>query len=394
MLAPAGSAHTRRWADALTGRGHAVTVCSWHHPGPGSGAGDWRLSCAPAAGSWWPWRVLRTAGWLRREVRRIRPDVIHVHTLGVHGALSLALPTRAAPSVVTPWGSELRAAERHAGRALVAGLALRRAAWVLPTSREVAAKVVSRYRVPSALVTVLSWGVPDDLLDGGSDADLDGDEGHDARLTRARFGIPADATVVLSIRTTAPVYRSQEILEAFAAATRVRPDLHLVLLAGHRPAQPGAARAQQDYLTLLRGRARQAADRITVIDRLLGQEELFALMRASEVAVSVPCADQRSSSVLEAAAAGCRLLLADIAPYRELAADGLLADLLAEPLHTALANALTAAEPLGAADRAANRELIGRTERGSVQIARLERLYRDLVRPQPDTRAYPRATGR
>ena len=34
--------------------------------------------------------------------------------------------------------------------------------------------------------------------------------------------------------------------------------------------------------------------------------------------MSVPAGDQRSSSVLEAALAGCRLLLSDIPPYREL----------------------------------------------------------------------------
>jgi glycosyltransferase involved in cell wall biosynthesis len=321
--------------------------------------------------------VLRAAGWLRREVRRTRPDVVHVHSLGVHGALSLLLPTRAAPRVVTPWGSELRAADRHPGRTLVARLALRRAALVLPTSREVAATVANRYRVPESGITVLSWGVPDELLDRNHGDDSDGER--EAQLTRARFGIPARATVVLSIRSTSPVYRTQEILDAFADAAHARPDLHLVLLTGHRPAQSAAAREQQHYLAVLRGRAPQLSDRITVIDQLLRQDELFALMRASGVAVSAPHADQRSSSVLEAAAAGCRLLLADIAPYRELVADGLRADLLADPLRISLGNALTVAAPLGAADRAANRELIDRAERGSVQITRLERLYEQLA---------------
>ncbi|MEZ0092450.1 glycosyltransferase family 4 protein [Streptacidiphilus sp. EB129] len=380
LLAPAGSAHTRRWADALAALGHAVTVCSWHDPDLDRSATTWRLSSAPA-GAWWPWRVLRATGWLRREVRRTRPDVIHVHSLGVHGALSLALPTRTAPLLVTPWGSELRAADRHPGRALVARLALHRAARVLPTSREVAAKVANRYRITRSRITVLSWGVPDALLDGS--------DGTDARLTRARFGIAADATVVLSVRTTSPVYRTQEILDAFAHAAKVRPDLHLVLLTGHQPAKPGPARAQQHYLATLRAGAAHLADRITVIDQLLGQAELFALMRASEVAVSVPHADQRSSSVLEAAAAGCRLLLADIPPYRELVADGLHADLLPDPLHTTLADTLTAAAPLPSAERAANRELISRTERGSVQVAQLERLYRDMTRPGPGTRQDP-----
>ncbi len=354
-----------------------MTVCSWPDPGPGERTGDWELSCAPAPGAWRPWRLLRAKSWLRREVRRTRPQVVHVHSLGVHGLLSLLLPTRAAPRVVTPWGSELKAAARHRGRALVARLALRRADLVLPTSREVAATVANRYRVPQGTVTVLSWGVPDHLLD--QNRHDHSRQREEARLTRAKYGIPADATLVTSIRSTSPVYRTREIVDAFAEAAPRRPDLHLVLVTGHRPSHPAAARAQQHYLATLHPRAAQLPGRVTVIDQLISQSELFALMRASEVAVSVPSADQRSSSILEAAAAGCRLLLADIAPYRELVADGLHADLLTDPLGIALAESLTGAAPLRAADRWANQELIGRTERASAQTTRLERLFEQVA---------------
>ncbi|WP_411150238.1 glycosyltransferase family 4 protein [Streptomyces sp. A30] len=370
LLASATSAHTRRWADDLAMRGHQVTVCSWHEPG--LRPDGWRAVSAPT-GACLPLRAARGGHWLRREVRGARPDVIHVHSLGVHGALSLLLPAHpAVPVVITPWGSELRAADRHSARALVARLALRRAARVVPTSREVAELVASRYRVLSTRITVLSWGVPDALLDAGNDAD--------PRLTRAKYGIPAGARVALSVRSTSEVYRTHEILAAFTRAARVRPDLFLVLVAGHQPAHAAARRAQQEYLALLRARAQDLAGRVAVIDRPLGQAEMFSLMRASGVAISVPRADQRSSSVLEAAAAGCRLLLSDIAPYRELVEDGLQADLLPDPLVTSLADALSNAGPLDAGDRLSNRKLISQSERGSLKVAELERLYRDVAR--------------
>ncbi|WP_142152078.1 glycosyltransferase family 4 protein [Streptomyces sp. SLBN-31] len=369
LLAPATSAHTRRWADDLALRGHQVTVCSWHG---GPGPDDWRITSAPAGGGR-PLRVLRAGHWLRREVRGARPDVIHVHSLGVHGALSLLLPARpAVPLLVTPWGSELRAADRHPGRALVARLALRRAARVVPTSREMAELVASRYRILRSRITVLSWGVPDVLLDVGHDAD--------PRVTRAKYGIPAEATVALSVRSTSEVYRTHEILAAFSRVARVRPDLFLLLVAGHQPVHAAARQAQEEYLGLLRARAQDLAGRVALVDQRLCQAEMFSLMRASDVAISVPRSDQRSSSVLEAAAAGCRLLLSDIAPYRELLADGLLADLLPDPLVSTLADALSGTGPLDAADRLANIQLIGQTERGSLKVAELERLYRNVVR--------------
>jgi hypothetical protein len=102
-------------------------------------------------------------------------------------------------------------------------------------------------------------------------------------------------------------------------------------------------------------------------------------MCAADVAVSVPAADQRSSSVLEAALAGCRLLLSDIAPYREMVGDGLAADLLAEPVAGSLADALRRVRPDEAAGLA-NSGFILAHERGADKVAALVGIYRELAR--------------
>ncbi|MFI5068148.1 MAG: hypothetical protein ACHP9Z_29785, partial [Streptosporangiales bacterium] len=84
------------------------------------------------------------------------------------------------------------------------------------------------------------------------------------------------------------------------------------------------------------------------------------------------------SSVLEAALAGCRLLLSDIPPYRELVAEGLAADLVAEPLTATLAGLLVQATPDLAAQRR-NREFILGHERGAEKAAALDGIYRQLT---------------
>jgi glycosyltransferase involved in cell wall biosynthesis len=100
-------------------------------------------------------------------------------------------------------------------------------------------------------------------------------------------------------------------------------------------------------------------------------------MCAADVAVSVPAGDQRSSSVLEAALAGCRLLLSDIAPYREMVRDGLTADLLAEPVSHSLADALRQVRP-DKAGQLANAEFIRVHEHGADKAAALAQIYREL----------------
>src|SRR6266581_7294993 len=367
LLAPAASVHTARWAAALAAAGHRVIVASWQ-PGPGLPGADLRI--APGAGTWPAIRAVRAAGWLQRLVRDIRPDLVHVHSVGAHGLLALALP-RGPAMVVTPWGSELRAARRSVPRAAVIRLALRRAGLVLPTSAEAAAEATGRYRVPRARIQVLSWGVSADLISARPRIS--------AAAVRQEFGIPACATVVLSIRSASATYRTREIVAAFRRAAAHRPELFLVVLAGHRPARAAARRAQDGYLGLVRAAATGIEDRILVVGRTLGPLQAFGLMCASDLAVSVPLGDQRSSSVLEAALAGCRLILADIGPYRELVSDGLAADLVAEPVLDTLADRLRTA-PGGTAGSDRNRRFILGQENGAAKIAELERIYRRLAR--------------
>jgi len=366
LLAPASSLHTRRWATALAGRGHRVVVASWTPGDPIPGA---EVRVAPGAGASPAWRLAVAAHWLRHLAAGSGADVVHVHSLGIHGLLSLALPP-GPPRVVTPWGSELRAARHGILRAAVARRALRSADLALPTSAAVAAELTGRYAMPSRRVRVLSWGVAEDLIAARPRIRRG--------AARAGFGLPADATVILSCRSTSATYRTSEIVSAFSTAAASRPGLFLVLLRGHRPGRAAAARAQDAYLHDIRRQAHPYAERILVVPGTLGPQQAFRLMCASDIAVSVPAADQRSSSVLEAALAGCRLLLSDIPPYRELVAEGLAADLVAEPLTATLAGLLVQATPDLAAQRR-NREFILGHERGAEKAAALDGIYRQLT---------------
>jgi glycosyltransferase involved in cell wall biosynthesis len=367
LLGPAASAHIARWAGDLAAAGHLVLVASWQPGPPIAGA---QLSIAPAVGARPVCRAALAASWLRRLVRQFRPDIIHVHSLGAYGLLALALPGRLAPVVVTPWGSELRAGRHSAARAAVIWLALRRADLALPTSGEAAAELAIRYRAPAARIRTLSWGVPDHLFDRAGAVSR--------AAVRTRYGVPSAATVVLSVRSATGSYRIGEIVTAFAAAAAQRPDLFLIVLAGHRSDRESARQAQDDYLAGLRAAAAGLAGRIRLVDRALSQQQTFDVMCASDIAVSVPPGDQRSSSVLEAALAGCRLLLSDIPPYRELVRAGLVADLLREPVIASLAEALRTASTSPACP-GANREFIAEHERGSAKLDELERLYWQLL---------------
>jgi glycosyltransferase involved in cell wall biosynthesis len=366
VLGPASSVHVQRWSSMLTTNGFRVIVASWQ---PGLKLADAEVRIAPAVGASTVQRVPRAVAWLRRTIHDVRPDIVHVHSLGVHGALALALP-RGPLQVVTPWGSELGAARGSAARAAVIRRAVQRADLILPTSAWVAAEMIERYAVPPARVRVFSWGVDETLITAHRSIPPD--------PIRVYLGIPADATAVLSVRTTAPVYRTLEIVSAFARAAADRPDLFLVVLGGHRPDRKSAQRVKDDYVDRIREAAGAVRDRFLFLEHPLTLKEMFQVMCASDVAVSIPVADQHSLSVLEAALAGCRLLLSDIAPYREMISDGLAADLLSEPVTSSLADHLRRVTPNESISRS-NEQFILTKEHGAIQACELDAIYRKLV---------------
>lgn len=248
-------------------------------------------------------------------------------------------------------------------------LALHRADMVLPCSAELGTEVAGRYAVSANRMQVLSWGVAEHLI--ASQPTIS------PSSVRARFGIPSNATVVLSVRSTSATYRTLEIVSAFADAARDRPDLFLVVLSGGRIDRHRAQQAQQAYLDQVRTVTRPLAGRVLVVERTLSHQQTFEMMCASDVAVSVPPEDQHSYSVLEAALAGCRLLLSDIPPYREMLSSGLAADLLAEPIACNLAQRLREAFPDELAQRS-NREYIVTHEHGAAKLAIHEQIFRRL----------------
>jgi glycosyltransferase involved in cell wall biosynthesis len=366
VLGPASSVHVQRWNTMLGSIGYRVIVASWQ-PGPELAGAELRV--APTVGASPVQRVPRAVVWLRRMIRDVHPDIVHIHSLGVHGALALALP-HGPVQVVTPWGSELRAAQSSVARAAVVRLAARRAGLVLPTSPSVAAEMIDRYAVPPMRVRVFSWGVDEALIAAHPYIS--------PGPVRASLGIPADATTVLSVRSTATIYRTLEIVSAFASAAADRPDLFLVVLGGHRPNRESAQRAKDDYLDRIRDAASAIRDRILILEEPLTPKETFEIMCASDVAVSIPAGDQRSSSVLEAALAGCRLLLSDIAPYREMISDGLAADLLSEPVTSSLTEHLRRVTTSESIIRS-NKQFILAKENGATKACELDGIYRKLV---------------
>jgi hypothetical protein len=264
-------------------------------------------------------RVLawRTPAHLRALIERWQPAVVHVHQADATAwhAVRAARPT-GVPVVLTLWGSDV--------------LSLPHRGWW------------QRAMVRQALQGASAWTADAQVLLRAAQAIA----GADAPPWRAwiPLGIdpPPDVGAVvrerriLSCRLHKPLYRIDAIVRAFAQAAPQLPGWVLEVAAAGE--QTPALRALAQALGV--------ADRVEFTG-MLAAPQLAQAYRRSALFVSVPESDGTSVSLLEAMAAGCLPVLADLPANREWARDGengLIvgqgASALAVPLVDALAQAL------------------------------------------------------
>ncbi|UFU07261.1 glycosyltransferase [Ruania halotolerans] len=298
IVGPQASAHTALWVGEFRRRGWDVRTVG--------------LSTAASAVSHRRLIPLVIAEGLRK-----RPTISIVHSLGTHGLLG-ALLRRAPRTIVVPWGSEVAAATRSTIRHRAASLILRRADLVLTTSRAMATTIARSWPDVDVTTEVRSWGVAETALTEPA-------EGVGTAI-RARLGLSDHHLIVLAPRGLGAVYRHEEIRRAFTAAHARRRHLRLVEIDTTAESCNRIVLHRTDATLTL---PRQSHD------------DLIDLFAAADAVVSVPRADQRSTTVVEAIASGAPVLLGDLPVYRELAADGASVTLLAEPLVESLTAALT-----------------------------------------------------
>ena len=151
---------------------------------------------------------------------------------------------------------------------------------------EATADLATNAGVSSNRITFLPWGV-----------DLEQFSHNGPRADLTAWGVPESARTVLSLRAHEPLYRVSDILEGFAQASSQLSDEHL--LVGHSGSLTEQLRAQANALGI--------HDRTHFIGSL-PEEDLPAVLRASDFYVSASEVDGTSVTLLQAMACGTPVL--------------------------------------------------------------------------------------
>jgi glycosyltransferase involved in cell wall biosynthesis len=145
-------------------------------------------------------------------------------------------------------------------------------------------------------VRILTWGVDTEHFSPTDKAGRD--------KARAAFGLPADATVLLSNRILDPYYRIIDIIKAFVV--NVRSDGTYLLV----HSLPGRA----DEYRRACGEAAGGDRRVVFTDRSFSYEELPMLYHAADLALHYPRTDSAPLSLFEALSCGVGVVCADDVP--------------------------------------------------------------------------------
>jgi glycosyltransferase involved in cell wall biosynthesis/SAM-dependent methyltransferase len=342
LLGPVNTPHVEHLALAMRERGHAVEVGGYLEPGlPPSSLGDAGIPVSLIEGPWFP--------WIRRLLRRVRPDVVHAHWLPMATAAGLA---GARPLVATAWGSDVYYASRlhRLGNRWI----VRRADRVMSDSAALHDDLRA-LGAPAERSMVLNWGVDTERFRPAS-AD-------ERSALRERLGLGA-GPVVLHTRSLKPLYNPEVVTAAFERAAERLPTAELVLK---------HIGADSPDLGPLPERA-----------RLIGHvpyDELVAYYRVADAFVSVPRSDSSPRSVWEAMACGVPCVLSDLPWVHELIEDERDA-LVVTPEPAPVADALLRVigdAALSARLAGAARRLVVEHRSQAHEMDRLEGVYAELA---------------
>ncbi len=287
--------HTERWIRWFAERGHECHLLTVQ-PGPVEGVHvhDITSTVGPK-----PWRYLLSLRKVRRELARIRPDLLNTHFLTGYGYWGHF--SGFAPNVLTVWGDDVyvtpfesRIKMSLARRALASCAALTGdSVDILERSVELGADPQTAYRV--------LWGV-----------DFARFRPHDASAWRRERGFADDEILFFSPRSyTQPYYNIDTVIAAAAKVQEHEPRARF-LFSGYE-GDPAPFQAIADRAGIGR--------RTTVLGRLAHAEFATALA-ACDVFISVPSVDATAVSLLEAMSSSAAIIVSSLPSSCEWVADG------------------------------------------------------------------------
>lgn len=225
---------------------------------------------------------LQVAYYLRRLLKKIKPDVMHsgfVQYYGFYGALS-----GFHPNLLMPWGSDILIypdVSRY--NKFITKFTIRRADMITCDCEEVKNKIVELAKYPTEKITIFPWGIDLEIFNPH----------RGACSIRDTLGWQ-DKKILIMTRNFESVYGIKYFIDALPEIFASEPDTRIIFV--------GSGSLLESYKTKIQ---QMKLDEFVYFAGRVSQRELGGYLNASDIYVTSSLSDGTSLSLLEAMA--CRL---------------------------------------------------------------------------------------
>lgn len=282
FLAPANSAHTQKWCRYFVSQGHNVDVISFidaqipdvtvHFIDTGASAGGSDKDKL---------KYLLKAGAVRKQVKKIAPDVVNVHYATSYG--TVAALARLKNYALSVWGSDIyEFPQKSPLHRLLLMFSLAKAAHLFSTSKAMAEEAGKYTKKPFAITP---FGVDMDLFSPEKRSCSDSD------------------FVIGTVKSLAPAYGIDVLLGAAAIVKKEQPHIPLkVRIAGKGP-------CEEEYRALA---LQLGIEDITTWLGFIHQEQAATEWANMDAAVICSNSESFGVSAVEAQSCCCPVVVSDI----------------------------------------------------------------------------------
>ena len=235
-----------------------------------------------------PWQIVTGARKMQQLIRKLQPDIIHVHQLNLPAAVTIwANRNLNIPVLGTAWGSDVLLNPKHS-RLLkkVLQYILNHTLLFTSGSRSMA-EVMQQYAAKSIDITICNYGI---------------------ELVHPEY---EKENLIFSNRRLTPLYRIDKIIKAFGRFYATHREWKLVI---------GATGSEIDELKALV----QSFNLSNAVEFVgwLTNEQNYQYYAKAKIWVSVPKSDATAISLLEAMYCGCVPVVSDLPASKEWITNG------------------------------------------------------------------------
>jgi len=284
FLAGANSLHSHRWIKYFANIGHEihwVSLMPSNEPLPKVEFYD----IGPLSNN--PVKIIRQVIKFRKLIKKINPDVLHIHSVGTYGLIGILSGFH--PVVVTAWGSDVLIAGKSLIKKPLVKYVLQKSD-LITCDADHMINAISKLGIETNKINLIYFGVePDKFKPGPKDPDL---------LAKWSIG---DSPTVISLRNLEPIYDIETLIKCIPYVLKEIPKAKFII---------AGSGSQEKYLKKL-----AESFRITESTRFVGRyshNELPKYLNSSDIYISTSLSDAGiAASTAEAMACGLPVIITD-----------------------------------------------------------------------------------